>query len=362
MATSGGPSTPQAISLINGKARANSFITTHQVDDLSDSEDNLLSIAIERSLVDSRPTPSKMTSSSNITAVSHSIEDIDIYEVAPPSRLETVLTLAGTSQSHARTSLTTPGPSTSVFGKPNLLSPIRKQHLSATSNKSDVVAVDKIPVEPSTPSKVGTVSTLFGTPTLLTPLEKNNSSTPFETLPTSQVTSAPVREFLQPQSDSEEDLEAVPVDVASASLDLSIPSSTSVGQDEAVQTQDSHPPPPLTIQPLFSHNPEDDMIEWSRTPSPVPDSQSASATQDQEWDAANETDARVEEGEFARFISQVKGKGIDDVRKEIDDEINNLNRQRRAAMRDSEDLTQQMITQIMVGLLFTSIFLAQGRL
>jgi hypothetical protein len=59
-------------------------------------------------------------------------------------------------------------------------------------------------------------------------------------------------------------------------------------------------------------------------------------------------DPHAEEGEFARFISQVKGKDIDDVRREIDDEIKSLNQQKKAAMRDSEDITQQMISQIMV--------------
>jgi DNA excision repair protein ERCC-5 len=59
-------------------------------------------------------------------------------------------------------------------------------------------------------------------------------------------------------------------------------------------------------------------------------------------------DAHAEEGEFARFVSQVKGRDLDDVRAEIDEEIKSLNQQRKAAMRDSEDITQQMISQIMV--------------
>jgi len=68
------------------------------------------------------------------------------------------------------------------------------------------------------------------------------------------------------------------------------------------------------------------------------------------WDAAEEMDLHAEEGEFARFISQVKGRNLNDVRREIDDEIKVLNEQRKAAMRDSEDITQQMISQIMVSL------------
>jgi len=68
------------------------------------------------------------------------------------------------------------------------------------------------------------------------------------------------------------------------------------------------------------------------------------------WDAAEEMDLRAEEGEFARFLSQVKGRNLNDVRREIDDEIKGLNEQRKAAMRDSEDITQQMVSQIMVSL------------
>lgn len=71
--------------------------------------------------------------------------------------------------------------------------------------------------------------------------------------------------------------------------------------------------------------------------------------EEEHWDAAHEMDPHAEEGEFARFLSQVKGRDLDDVRKEIDDEIKVLNEQRKAAMRDSEDITQQMISQIMVS-------------
>ena len=71
----------------------------------------------------------------------------------------------------------------------------------------------------------------------------------------------------------------------------------------------------------------------------------------EDWDAAQEMDPAAEEGEFARFVSQVKGRNIDDVRREIDEEITSLNEQRRNAMRDSDDITQQMINQIMVRIM-----------
>ncbi|KAF8896462.1 hypothetical protein BD779DRAFT_1496047 [Infundibulicybe gibba] len=46
----------------------------------------------------------------------------------------------------------------------------------------------------------------------------------------------------------------------------------------------------------------------------------------------------------------VKNKNIQDVRREIDDEIKSLNHQKKAAIRDSEDITQQMVSQIMTML------------
>ena len=89
----------------------------------------------------------------------------------------------------------------------------------------------------------------------------------------------------------------------------------------------------------------------SRTPSPSPgpsDPHRQASPPVEIWDAAHEMDPVAEEGEFARFMSQVKGKNIDDVRREIDDEITSLNRQKKVAMRDSEEINQQMIAQIMV--------------
>ncbi|KAI5122769.1 hypothetical protein M0805_009851 [Coniferiporia weirii] len=71
---------------------------------------------------------------------------------------------------------------------------------------------------------------------------------------------------------------------------------------------------------------------------------------DEDFDAANEMDVHEEAGEFARFAAQVKGKDLDSVRHEIDEEIRQLHQQRKVAMRDSEDVTQAMIAQIMTML------------
>lgn len=125
---------------------------------------------------------------------------------------------------------------------------------------------------------------------------------------------------------------------------------------EALQTpeQPSRASSPLALPSpprAFEDAPmEEPLFAWSRTPSPAQDAfpPSPGAAEAEEWDAAQEMDPHAEEGEFARFMSQMKGRNVEDVRKEIDEEIRGLNQQRKAAMRDSEDITQQMITQIMV--------------
>ncbi|KAG8768517.1 DNA repair protein rad2, partial [Serendipita sp. 397] len=87
---------------------------------------------------------------------------------------------------------------------------------------------------------------------------------------------------------------------------------------------------------------------WSRSPSPSVDKQEHQLDEFKDWDAANEIDVEGEAGEFARFVSHVKGKDLDAVREEIDQEINELNRMRKTHQRDSEEVTQAMVAQIMM--------------
>jgi DNA excision repair protein ERCC-5 len=109
-----------------------------------------------------------------------------------------------------------------------------------------------------------------------------------------------------------------------------------------------------------SESSDEDNVPWSRSPSPFdiskPAESSASSTRPREpapvadWDAAQEMDAPGEQGEFARFVAEVKGRDLKQVQAEIDEEIRVLNIQKKAAMRDSEDITGNMIAQIMTML------------
>jgi DNA excision repair protein ERCC-5 len=135
----------------------------------------------------------------------------------------------------------------------------------------------------------------------------------------------------------------------------------SLSHDHDLPNSPIHSPPQQLAAPTErvadqpeSGDEEEAFSDWSRSPSPVVglsndiDAARPPSVSHETWDAAQEMDSHAEEGEFARFMSQVKGRDLDDVRAEIDEEIKSLNRQKKAAMRDSDDITQQMISQIMV--------------
>jgi hypothetical protein len=142
---------------------------------------------------------------------------------------------------------------------------------------------------------------------------------------------------------------------------------------DIIQTfSSSEPRPQFTApiaQPQVAENDSEEEIfydDWSRSPSPAllgeepevgqPESSSKQgepsrrSKEVEDWDAAQEMDPIAEEDEFAKFLSQVKGKDLGAVQQEIEQEITSLNQQRKAASRDSDDITQHMISQIMVRL------------
>lgn len=129
------------------------------------------------------------------------------------------------------------------------------------------------------------------------------------------------------------------------------------------------PPPFLAVSKTVTGIEEGDPAwSWSRTPTPEPGVGSVPAVAtdsaqphrpdspsnveslpvEESFDAADEIDLLAEEGDFANLLSQVKGKDLDAARKEVDEEIAALNKERKAAMRDSEDVTQQMVGQIKI--------------
>ncbi|KIL67529.1 hypothetical protein M378DRAFT_122537 [Amanita muscaria Koide BX008] len=356
----------------------------------SDSENEMLSLAIQASLDDVQGTSSQVTSRTELDAL-NALSDIFVS----PSRLETVLTFANVdaSPSSSRTARNT---STS-FGRPSLLSsfaPSDKLAVAAEFNADDGLDDAYIDVT-TTPHVEHDIDSQTTSPNLIS----GEFSTPE---PTANVDADKTEIFVD--SDEDEDMEEV---LPGPDIQLQLQASDEnhlaisgtpeptpnagagkteifVDSDEDEDMEEVLPEP--HIQPRNENHPanlqhevqvspgaqerlqfsndnppsvqaspdgsDQEQIAWSRSPSPAAENIGGNAAvhPDDGWDAAQEMDPHAEEGEFARFMSQVKGKSIEEVRREIDAEIESLNQQRKAAMRDSEDITQQMITQIMTML------------
>lgn len=191
-----------------------------------------------------------------------------------------------------------------------------------------------------------------------------------------------VRPSLPPHSDEDEDMEEVEIEVAPSPVPPGVPQPSANSEPLDLSTPAvPESPLPKRVEENTSREDEDVPIsDWSRSPSPLPGLRMGEAgpsasvltldrsrglldldesfeqappgepnQEHEDFDAAHEMDPDGEAGEFARWMSQVKGRNLDEVRKEIEQEINGLRKEQKAAMRDSEDITGQMITQIMVS-------------
>lgn len=334
-------------------------------DEFDHIEDPELALAIQASLEDHtanyKPITSEPSSKFSPPATPQSkptlrLHDSDDDLYTSPSRLETALSIAGAGLVRRLAGTLHDLPSQSAFGKAALLvspktasrpMPIVQSSLSESEESMDeILPVQVVEASHRKPSPVATSAHVKP------PQSPKHSQ--------------------EAAQDSDDDMEEVPVTDGNHVRDVSegfVPAAVSVPEDAAEERRSMSPtsfqlpkslerPQPSTSNVVTpeARIPESDDefdIEWSRSPSPVlgtaPGStdQGASAAVET-WDAAEEMDPHAEEGEFARFISQVKGKDLDAVRHEIDEEIRTLNQQKKAAIRDSEDITQQMISQIML--------------
>ena len=321
-------------------------------------DDNLIAYAVQESFDQSNftknvaSTSQDKPTSSAIRPVSpsrdSSSEDDFYMDYPAPTRLETALSIANAAGS-SRVQLS---PSKSVsgsilFGKPTLLTGPSNQPQMPTSLSSFDDEITMVAT-----SRVRSDQTV-----LLQKPEIRRGVTP------EQLASSSVVPMAIDESVDDEDMEEVlvpsplhntmhdkPPQVVSPRSDGSpSPSLPLVPPFEEVQGVLPFQGPVMIPQDADFNN--DPLFIISRTPSPSHEAQDLrplSPPIAEDWDAAEEMDVQTEEGEFARFISQVKGKDLSSVRKEIDDEIKALNEQKKAAMRDSEDITQQMVSQIMV--------------
>jgi DNA excision repair protein ERCC-5 len=386
--------TPPTIKSQRMKQRAQPLFDVDSDEDLpvADNDDTLMQVALQESLESQENAElqhaleaSRIESQGQLpsadatsTAGSSSLDVSDGDELNVPGRLETVLAIANAGPTPKSISMTrrlsSSFPEVSVFNAPKLSvdRPSPSLDPSEDSSLEYLDEVDEVtPAISATHSNPKTADFPLGR----IPLPTRSDGTP-------QAES--VEEQVGAVSDSDEDMELVPVsipDKASSTHtttfetpkpqdivstprrgtkvhfdDDNLPSRrVGVAKTPSPESSAQHP----VREPVPDHDSErseeEHMIsDWSRSPSPVADALatetpgSNATTVEDSWDAAQEMDPHAEEGEFARFLSQVKGKDLDDVRREIDEEIKTLNQQKKAAMRDSEDITQQMIAQIMV--------------
>ncbi|WWC89262.1 uncharacterized protein L201_004183 [Kwoniella dendrophila CBS 6074] len=255
---------------------------------------------------------------------------------------------------------------------------------------------------PKTPISVPEVSSKLSEPSV--PVQSSLSSLrpiPIQRLPSATVKPSPLRRVTQPASsplsvDTEDDLIQVPpvptrslekpkppiqpippthpnniLDTPVVASPLPSPSPSRslspIPLTDAAISAFPTPLPPIPrreAQPLFERaestsSEEDDIddsrsMEWSASPPPLPrpalqptDSATTipSEVEDQDGDLTT-GDMAAEEDDYARFLAQIKGRDLNEVRTEIDDEIRILNSENRNAMRDSDEITQSMIVQI----------------
>jgi DNA excision repair protein ERCC-5 len=303
-------------------------------------------------------------------------------ELNVPGRLETALAIANAGPTPKSISMTqrlsSSFPETSVFNAPRLL--IDLSPSPDISEDAPLEYLDVMDEVAQTIAPVGVPRTAAKT----VDVSPGRTALSISTEPDESRQVESVGEQVQDVDDSDEDMEPVPISTPEKTLSaptalletpkskdvVSIPRSATkvhfdddnllAGRKHIATTPSSEPAAQhLAHEPVLTPDSEEleehVISDWSRSPSPVADSllatettASKATTIEDSWDAAQEMDPHAEEGEFARFLSQVKGKDLDVVRHEIDEEIKTLNQQKKAAMRDSEDITQQMIAQIMV--------------
>ncbi|KAI0077931.1 PIN domain-like protein [Panus rudis PR-1116 ss-1] len=305
-------------------------------------------------------------------------DDLDVS----PNRLETALRFANASpakkpQSQTRTSFGASGVDT-LFGTPSLLLPGASVVADAQSSQGgqsesddameEVAIVEQRAASPvSIPSREETVdvSPESGQPAPVDVFQSSSDDDDMEEIPALPANAAPATAIVE---DIVERTRTTPQPLDRLSP-LNAENTTSLRQASPgtplTHRTPSPVPLPLPEKPILRESSavEDDRESdsddgsqpWSRPPSPQHDlnDDSAQASQPskaaaEDWDAAQEMDPQAEEGEFAKFMSQVRGKDLESIRREIDEEIKSLNQQRKVAMRDSEDITQSMISQIMM--------------
>lgn len=116
-------------------------------------------------------------------------------------------------------------------------------------------------------------------------------------------------------------------------------------------------------KPGSSESDDDDLddsrsLEWSLSPEPERRSTQTRTFPTPPPDLEEEEggiDMNAEGDDYARFLASIQHRNLEQVRQELDNEIRDLNQQNKVAMRDSEEITHQMVAQIQVSAYIQSL-------
>jgi DNA excision repair protein ERCC-5 len=78
----------------------------------------------------------------------------------------------------------------------------------------------------------------------------------------------------------------------------------------------------------------------------VENTESSKKIEDHGYNSEDELDVQGEEDEYARFVSDIQSKHLDQVRTELYKDMRDLNKQQRKEMGNSDDITDQMVQDI----------------
>ena len=294
--------------------------------------------------------------------------DSDLY-VPAPSRLETALAFANTSP-NKRSFISPPKASNSpsLFGHPSLLQSETSIEV-VTAPPNNILGIDddeSEEMEEVAPISLGSSFAVSASEMSEPRLSDTNKMQVEIAVPphtesgARTTTSTDPQQRESPPTSSPQDN---PISVASnVNTSKSVPLNpieASKGHVQGLPQVDFLPSVPSPHLALSTGVVIEDIAEenipsdWDRSPSPGAGNSSERDTSklaapNEDWDAAQEMDVVAEERDFAQFLSQMKGQDLEAARREIDNEIRDLNKQKKVAMRDSEDVTQHMISQIMV--------------
>ncbi|KAF6742054.1 flap structure-specific endonuclease [Ephemerocybe angulata] len=233
-----------------------------------------------------------------------------------------------------------PAAASATAFSPSSNAPVQEEGLFSLTDDNQPRRVPSPAAEPSPTGGSVTMSSKFEPSGLLTP---GPAPTRAPSTGSSKPTTPPPPIDID---DSDSDMEEVRVRPPAVPL-ASSPMDPAVSEHHSPNPTTSVPAPKITLtdNDLFipASQPLRQTSTWSRNSNNKTPSIKTSTLQRRWTPMQRRANSRT-------FLSQVKGRDLHQVRKEIDDEIMVLNQQKKAAMRDAEDVNQQMISQIMTML------------